>query len=359
MLSPYECSGEHVTGASLDVHWNHPSSVSMRWLFPLMRHTGVGLRELPLVVRDGVGLETLSLFQTRIAHPVLTESLASLVARADDATLGISAAERLAHGDFDVVEFAARTAPSLGAALLSIGCFLPLLHGGLRAELTESRLRAIWTLTSRDDVKPLPVASEYALALMAVYIRRYFADDFPLREVRFTHARPADTAEYRRVFATQRLSFGARHNAMVFDAALLDRPMKLSHRGLHEVYQAQARAQTDAFAFDHTLKGRVRRMLVEQLSRGEVSRAHVASRLAKTESSLRRGLAEEGTSYREELEHLRRELAEHYLADDSLAIGEVRYKLGFRETGSFYKAFRRWFGHATPAATRKRRDPPS
>jgi AraC-like DNA-binding protein len=342
---------------SAKVHWNHPATVSMRWLFPLMRWTGAGLHDLPLVVRDGVRVETLSLFQTRIGHATMIESMAALSGQ--QPALGINAAEQLAHGDFDVVEFTARTAPTLGAALLSFGNFLPLLHGGLHAELTQNRMRAFWTLTSRDDVKSLPMATEYALAMMVIYVRRYFADQFSLREVRFTHARPEDTSAHRRVFGTQRLSFEARHNALVFDAAQLDRPMKLTHEGLHKVLHAQARAQVEAFALDSTLKGRVRRMLVEQLSRGEVSRAAVASRLATTESSLCRGLAEEGTTYREELEHLRRELAQHYLADDSLAIGEVRYKLGFRETGSFYKAFRRWFGRATPGASRKRREPPS
>jgi len=67
--------------------------------------------------------------------------------------------------------------------------------------------------------------------------------------------------------------------------------------------------------------------------------------------SLNRVLNAEGTSYRESLDTLRRELAERHLAGDHLSIGEVGYLLGFSELSSFHRAFKRWTGR-TPARFR-------
>jgi AraC-like DNA-binding protein len=70
--------------------------------------------------------------------------------------------------------------------------------------------------------------------------------------------------------------------------------------------------------------------------------------------SLGRGLAAEGTSYRELLDQLRRETAARHLADDRVAIAEVAFLLGFADLSAFYRAFKRWTGR-TPAEFR--RDP--
>lgn len=56
--------------------------------------------------------------------------------------------------------------------------------------------------------------------------------------------------------------------------------------------------------------------------------------------------------FAELLDQVRRELAQRYIADPRLALGEVAYLLGFAEPSPFHRAFRRWTG-MTPAAARR------
>jgi AraC-like DNA-binding protein len=67
--------------------------------------------------------------------------------------------------------------------------------------------------------------------------------------------------------------------------------------------------------------------------------------------TLHRRLSDEGTSHKQLLEQLRRELAATYLRERAIAISEAAYLLGFSEPSAFHRAFRRWTGQ-TPAEFR-------
>jgi AraC-like DNA-binding protein len=71
-------------------------------------------------------------------------------------------------------------------------------------------------------------------------------------------------------------------------------------------------------------------------------------------STLRRNLGRAGTSYSQLKEACLRERAQDLLCEDNVAIGEVAARLGFSDTTSFRRAFRRWVGRS-PSQWRARR----
>ena len=77
----------------------------------------------------------------------------------------------------------------------------------------------------------------------------------------------------------------------------------------------------------------------------------MCGRLGVGRRNLQLRLARDGTSFRDVLESLRRELAVSYLRDDTMRVEEVSYLLGFADPNSFYRAFRDWTG-MTPAEAR-------
>lgn len=83
---------------------------------------------------------------------------------------------------------------------------------------------------------------------------------------------------------------------------------------------------------------------------------HLAAMTGRSPSSLRRHLAAGGQSIRSLREEAQRGLATEALAVSGRAIDEIALRCGFRDTGSFRAAFRRWTGVSPAAYRRVRRD---
>jgi AraC-like DNA-binding protein len=89
---------------------------------------------------------------------------------------------------------------------------------------------------------------------------------------------------------------------------------------------------------------RVQESIVAHLPSGEVNKHQVSKSLHMSTRTLQRRLQEEGSSFVEILNETRRELALQYIQDDSLPLKEVSYLLGYSNSTTFSKAFKRWTG---------------
>jgi AraC-like DNA-binding protein len=65
-----------------------------------------------------------------------------------------------------------------------------------------------------------------------------------------------------------------------------------------------------------------------------------------SERTLARRLAAENLTFLGIREDMRRDLAQHYLADPTLSVSRIAWLLGFQEVSAFTHAFRRWTGHS-------------
>lgn len=108
------------------------------------------------------------------------------------------------------------------------------------------------------------------------------------------------------------------------------------------------------------IKSRQTRTLVEQVNDHlryyldtSPGSAEVAARLNMSERTFRRRLAEEGTSYRQLLNAVRRDIAIYYLEQTQLQVAVIALKLGYQETSNFRAAFKTWTG-VSPRAWRQR-----
>ena len=96
----------------------------------------------------------------------------------------------------------------------------------------------------------------------------------------------------------------------------------------------------------------VKRLLGTDFSKGMPGFSDIAARLHLSESSLRRRLLDEETSFQVLKDELRCDLAKHYLSDSEVKLGDIAERLGFTEPSSFGRSFRQWTG-MTPSAWRE------
>lgn len=144
----------------------------------------------------------------------------------------------------------------------------------------------------------------------------------------------------------------ARRNALVMDLKEAATPLPTFDEHLVRVLEDQCRQLLERRQVAG-IAGQVRQRLLGGL--GLVSGLdEVARALNLSSRSLRRRLDDEGTSFRNLVEDTRRQLAEQMLGTTDMKLDELAVHLGYADTASFARAFRRWHG-VSPGQYRPRK----
>ncbi len=138
---------------------------------------------------------------------------------------------------------------------------------------------------------------------------------------------------------------------VVFASEDTQRPFLTANHGMWKFFEPALRQRLADLEKSASTVERVRAALVEALPAGEVSMAAVCRKLGVSTRTLQRRLRDEGSSFQQTLDALRRSLANHYLLNSSLSGAEISFLLGFEDPNSFVRTFQTWSG-STPQAVR-------
>lgn len=145
--------------------------------------------------------------------------------------------------------------------------------------------------------------------------------------------------------------FGRAHNRLHFPRAMFDEPLPQADRHTLEMCMAQC---------DVLMQNSERRGGITALVRSKLfgdsgvfpTLSDVAVELDVHPRTLRRRLAEEGTSFRALVNEARATVAVDLLRNVGLTVEEVSTRLGYTEVSTFSHAFKRWHGVAPSAYSR-------
>ena len=182
---------------------------------------------------------------------------------------------------------------------------------------------------------------ESKFASMVYYAKRLTGRDLTLREVHFSHTPEKGLSEYERIFKCP-VRFGREQNCIILEQGNLKMRVREPNRELREVFERHAREMlNDLFQAD-SYAAKVGRLFVQSIP-GEIPRIEaVASTLEMSVRTLQQKLKEEGASYRSILDSVRMDMAMNLLRDQSLAITEIAFMLGFSEPSVFHRTFKKW-----------------
>jgi len=171
---------------------------------------------------------------------------------------------------------------------------------------------------------------------------RSFAPHARPERVCFEHSAPEYHAEYARVFENTEC-FYQRFTGIAFDRALMDAVSPHKDTEVHEALRAIAERRILRLTERAPFALRVRERLV-QLGPARADMNAVARSLGLCARSLRRRLVAEGKSYNELVNEALAIVAKRLLRDDRLTIQEAAYEMGFADSSTFHRAFKRWTG---------------
>ncbi|MFF4449238.1 AraC family transcriptional regulator [Streptomyces sp. NPDC001502] len=255
-------------------------------------------------------------------------------------------------GTFAMMCHASLGCHDLGAAMERAAAFYGLFPGGPELALEVVGPEARFTVRNdfaRDEDRFL---TECVLAIWHRLSSWLVGRRIPLAHAAFRYPPPAHREEYEMLFDCP-VRFGQDRTGAAFDARWLTAPLVRDEGALDAMLR---RAPFDLLSrpeYGTTVAEQVRRTLTQRLRTSPRLPAlgEVAAGLAVSPATLRRRLQEEGTSFQQLKDHVRRDAAIAGLAESGEPIADLAARLGFSEDTAFHRAFRRWTG-TTPGAYR-------
>ncbi|MCX4691698.1 AraC family transcriptional regulator [Streptomyces sp. NBC_01408] len=312
---------------------------------------GSGIDTVPLLQEAQIPPLLLGDDRARITPAQFARLFRALYRTTQDEFLGLSAVPSR-PGTFAMMCYASLGCPDLGAATQRAAAFYGLFPGGPELALDVEGGEARFTVANdfaRDEERFL---TECVLAIWHRLSSWLIGRRIPLSYASFSYPPPPHEEEYEILFDCP-VRFGAGRTAAAFDAHWLSAPLVRDEPALDAMLR---RAPFDLLSrpeYGTTVAEQVRRTLTQQL-RGSPrlpALGEVAARLAVSPATLRRRLQQEGTSFQQLKDHVRRDAAIAGLAESGEPIAELAARLGFSEDTAFHRAFRRWTG-TTPGAYR-------
>ncbi|MCY1397894.1 HTH-type transcriptional regulator VirS [compost metagenome] len=245
----------------------------------------------------------------------------------------------------------ARTCITAGQALAQVIRFIGYHSPGIHLDLDLSEAQAPRFLIEIRLEGTTPRRQMVALAMGVAHnaMKVLYGDNFVAQSVQFSSIDTQALASCRRYFKTA-VYTGQPCNALVLREEQLNHRIEQQAPYLHhalEQYFKQFNLRGTSDVVDQ-----VERLVLRMLPIQRCRLPLIAEQLGMHTRMLQRRLADQGRSFDEIVEKIRRERADHYLAERHMPMSQVAGLLGYSEQSVFNRACQRWF--AMPPLARRR-----
>ncbi|MGW2522403.1 AraC family transcriptional regulator [Streptomyces sp. NPDC001617] len=317
----------------------------LRYLAPVADQYGLDLQ--PLLTDVGLDQDVMRSAALRVSYRQGSAVIRRAVELTGDAHLGlrVGAAQHLTA--WGLPGFAMLAADTLQDAI-ETGVRFQNLSGAMlvwsaRPEEAGYVLRAKLPDPALDPGVAVFLAEE-AFASVVTLTRLSAGDAFAPQSVEFAFPAPQDTGPFTELFHCP-VRFAAAENRLVFPTEWARRPMPgrdpVTYAAVMELLEQQVTSRRDQQDLLEVLEISIAQSLPDVPPFVEQARRHASS-----ERTLRRRLAECGTTYEAVVDGVRRERVEQLLRRPELTLRDVARQAGFSDVRALRRAVRRWHGVA-------------
>ncbi|MEM1133666.1 MAG: AraC family transcriptional regulator [Pseudomonadota bacterium] len=305
---------------------------------------GQGADRVTLHSRSGIPVSLLMDDDNRVAM----SDYRSLMQTAKDLTgnpaIALHYAEQIDLSELSLVGLITRSSPTMLDALKQLNRYGALvmevdIGAAQRFEIIREN-GEIWLVDNRRESGDFPELTEVTFARLACG-PRHFTNELKVGALECTHQAPTYATEYERIFEAP-VAFESSRNAMKLDESWLAYPVAVTPSYMFGILTSKADDMLQALRAKATFRAKVESLLMTVLHGGEVSVREIASQMAMSRQTLYRRFKDEGTTFQEVLDNLRRRLALEYMKGGKVTVNEAAYLTGFSDPSAFSRAFRRW-----------------
>lgn len=263
--------------------------------------------------------------------------------RAHESAFGLRMVESRRLSNLGPLGMLVRDEPTLRSALEALMRYIHLHNEAISVQVEQvGGLVVIRVHLEAPSVASVRQATELVVGVAFRVLQVFMGSGWRPRLVCFAHRAPPSLAVHRRIFGDA-VEFGHEFDGIVCNASDLDVPnpgadpvmARYTQRLLGQTVTGQARTSD-----------RVRHLVALLLPRGLCRVEVVAQHLGVDRRTVARHLAEEGLTFSELVDALRRELYTRYAEDGQRPLTEVASLLGFSAPSAFSRWHRMCFGTA-------------
>lgn len=264
---------------------------------------------------------------------------------ASNSGLGLRAGHQLQLAAHGALGTAIQTAPDLGTGIQT---FVDLIASRanffeLGSESTRRGTQLTISVRSLPD-QLVPFFTENILLTISHCFAFYSGQHDNIKALNLSYPEPSYHEDYRTNFGTD-VSFDSASTALLFDRSLLDLPSPESDPLIHKESIERCRINLDQRNKQESVVSNLEHFLLD--NPGKLWTVDEISPLfAISSRTLIRQLRDEGTTYQALRDNILKKQAAQYLRQ--MSVEATAMSLGFSDTSSFRRTFKRWFG-ATPS----------
>jgi len=281
----------------------------------------------------------------RVSQVCISRLFRAIASRVNSESLGFET-HQPPLGSFAMMCNATLQSDTLGHALSKMQMFYVMFPLATQIDFSQGEDYSYFEIKKSEGIiDPDHLYMELGLAIFHRYAQWLIDQPIPLARVEFAFPKPPYSLEFVAVFSASAV-FSAEHTRLVLPSESMSAPIVQDKKSMKLFLKAAPLSFLTEPEFDRSITAKVRRLIQGTIEREEeiVEMDELSAELHYTPATLRRKLQQEQTSYRKIKDDVRRDIAITLLEGRQLSLENIAIKLGFLDSSSFYRAFKRWTG---------------
>lgn len=258
--------------------------------------------------------------------------------------LGLEISTLVKPQHLGIIAYIALSCETLAEALNRYHDFHRLIYDGtpLKISPMDEYLSVRWD--ELPDHLTSQLTDEIAIALLVQFLRLYLdAHQLHIHEVHFQRPAPKNITAYERFFQCK-VKFSQPRVEIILPMQFLNTPIKQADQTLYQLLTKQANDLLKKLPNTTQIDERLQHAILIGLQRNNYQIDAISAQLYMSVRQLQRHLQQQGSTYQQRVQEVRRILAIQYLQDPYLSLQEISLLLSYSEQSAFQRAFKQWMG---------------
>jgi AraC-like DNA-binding protein len=277
----------------------------------------------------------------KIPADAIGRLLEATARRSGKEDIGLRLAESRKLSNLGIVGLVAREQPTLRAAVEVLVHYIWLQNEAISCRLESDSDIAVLRIALFSERRMSRQASELVMGVLVRTLRALQRSSWRPEAVMFEHGAPASLATHRRVLGVTPV-FNVEYTGVAMLTSELDAPIAeadadMARHVQHYIDLLGGKRSGDAVSV-------VRELLTALLPTGNCSIEHVANHMGISRRTLHRQLANQGVTFTELLDEVRRRITEAHLSGADRSLTEIAELIGYSSLSAFSRWRRKTYG---------------